>query len=124
MASIYKPNIAAYRLPDGKFRTPDGKRVTKKTPCAVRVSSKSEIWYGKYKAADGAFVRVPLCSDKTASKQILAKLVTDAKLAQHGLGDAFENHRKRPLVEHLADFEAYLQAKGAGAKHVRDSAAC
>jgi integrase len=89
----------------------------------VKVSSKSEIWYGRYKAADGGFVKVPLCSDKTSSKQILAKLVTDAKLAQHGLGDAFESERKRPLLEHLADFEAYLRAKGTGPKHIRNSAA-
>ncbi len=30
MASLYKPTITTYQLPDGKHRTPDGKRVTKK----------------------------------------------------------------------------------------------
>ena len=41
----------------------------------------------------------PVCSDKTASKQILAKLVTDAKLGSVGLGDKFQVHAKRPLAE-------------------------
>jgi hypothetical protein len=51
MASLYKPTITTYQLPDGKHRTPDGKRVTKNTPGAVRVSKKSEVWYGKYRTA-------------------------------------------------------------------------
>src|SRR5262249_33048887 len=76
---------------------------------------------GRYKAADGKFRRVPLCADKTASKQLLAKLVTDAKLTQHGMGDAFEEHHKRPLREHLEDFRRYLLAKGNTEKHVQQT---
>src|SRR5947209_1970080 len=102
MASLYKPTITTYQLPNGKHRTPDGKRVTKNTPGAVRLSrGKAEIWYGKYKAADGSVRRVPLCSDKTASKQLLAKLATDARLESVGLISPFEEHRRRPLLEHL-----------------------
>src|SRR5262249_16851769 len=98
------------------------RRVTKNTPGAVKVDlGWSKIWYGRYKAADGKRRRVPLCSDKTASKQMLAKLVTDAKLATHGLGDAFEEHRNRPLREHLEDYHRYLLAKGNTEKHARQT---
>jgi hypothetical protein len=41
MASPYRPRIITYQLPDGKHRTPDGKRVTKDTPGAVQVARKS-----------------------------------------------------------------------------------
>src|SRR5713226_2646743 len=111
MASQYKPKITTYQLPDGKHRTSDGKRVTKNTPGAVKVSRKSEIWYGKYSAADG-IVGVPLCTDKTASKQMLAKLVIDTKMGQLGMADPYAAHRLRPLPEHLADFRRALDAKG------------
>src|SRR6266849_985087 len=111
MASLYKPTVTTYQLPDGKHRTPDGKRVTKDTPGAVKVSRKSEIWYGKYKAADRRFRKVTLCTDKTASKQMLAKLVVDAKMARLDMTDPFEEHRNRPLAEHLNDYGRYLEAE-------------
>jgi hypothetical protein len=119
VASLFRPNISTYHLPDGRHRTPDGKRVCKKTPGAVKTVRPCPVWWGKYKTAAGEFRKVPLCSDKTASKQMLAKLVTDAKLAGHGLGDRFGEHRKRPLAQHLADFEADLRAKGCTAKQVQ-----
>jgi len=120
MASLYRPNTATYRLADGSYRTADGKRVTKQTPGAVKVKGKrSSVWYGKYADAAGVVRRVKLCSDKTASKQMLAKLVTQSALAEHGIADpARQEHAKRPLAEHLADFEADLRAKGCSAKQV------
>src|SRR5579859_7445420 len=121
MASFYKPTITTYRLPDRKHRTPDGQRVTRATPGAVKVSHRSEIWYGKFKTADGIIRRVPLCTDKGAAKQMLAKLVTDAKMAQLGMVDAFEEHRRRPLAEHLKDFHRYLEAEGNTPKHARQT---
>ncbi len=120
MASLFKPHNFAYQLPGGNYRTADGARVTKATPGAVKVDlGESPVWWGKYKGADGRFRKVPLCADKTASKQILAKMVADAKLAEHGMGDRFAEHRKRPLAEHLADYRRFLTAKGNTAKHVR-----
>ncbi len=138
MASMFRPNVTSYTLPNGKHRDPEGQRVTKNTPGAIKVSKPSPIWYGRYKDAQGAHRKVPLCSDKTASKQMLAKLVTDAKLASHGLGDPFEEHRKRPLVcaacssvgkadgkacpcparPHLTDYRRLLESKGNVAGHV------
>ena len=93
-------------------------RMTKNTPGAVKVDSgPSPIWYGRYKAADG-FHRIALCSDKTASKQMLAKLVTDAKMAQLGMVDAFEEHSKRLLVKHLEDYRRHLEAKNNNPEHI------
>jgi integrase len=100
-------------------------RVTKNTPGAVKVDlGLSKIWYGRFKGADGKFRREPLCANKTASKQMLAKLATDAKMATLGMADAFEEHRTRPLAEHLTEWEASLRADGAGDKHIVGTVAC
>src|SRR6516164_137893 len=98
MASLYRPHKITYQLPDGSYRDPNGRRVTKATPGAVKVDlGPSPVWHGKYKSADGIIRKVTLCSDKTASKQMLAKLVIDAKMTGLGMGDPFEEHRARPL---------------------------
>ena len=47
---------------------------------------------------------MPLCTDKTANKQILAKLVVDAKMARLDMTDIFEEHGTRSLVEHVDDY--------------------
>ena len=78
MASLFRPNISTYQLPGGKHRTPDGKRVTKNTPGAVKVTKRSKVFYGRYRNAKGDTITAPLCGNKTAAQQILAKLVTDA----------------------------------------------
>lgn len=119
MSRPYKPTITAYRMPNGKFRTPDGKRVTKNTPGAIKVSWKSKIWYGKVKAANGTTQTVPLCADKTASKQILAKMMIEARMAQIGMADVFEEHRRRPLSDHLVDYQRHLEAKNDCPRHIR-----
>src|SRR5262249_19352047 len=46
-----------------------------------------------------------------------------AELAKVGIADPYEQHRKRPLLEHLADWETSLRAGGATAKHVRQTVA-
>ena len=119
MASLYRPRVTTWKL-DGRCRDADGKRVTKATPGAVRVDEGlSETWYGKYTLPSGEVRRVKLATDKTASKQILAKLVVDAKLAEHDLdGGRFAEHAKRPLAEHAEDHRRYLTAKARPPEYV------
>jgi hypothetical protein len=89
-----------------------------------RIRLLSRKYYGEYSDADGILRSVPLSTDKTAAEQILAELVRRAERGKAGIADRFEEHRKRPLAEHLGDFEADLRAKGVGAKHVRGTVAC
>lgn len=118
-AILFKPNITTYQLPDGRHRTAHGRRVTKNTPGAVKVTRPSKVWWGRYKAADGSYSKVPLCADKATSKDLLAKLVTDAKLAAQGLSDPFVDPHRRLLSEHRADFAGSLRPAGGTDKHVR-----
>jgi integrase len=50
---------------------------------------------------------------------MLADLIRKAERDQTGLSDPFEDHRKRPLAEHLSDFEADLRARGVTVKQIK-----
>jgi hypothetical protein len=92
------------------------RKVKAGTPGAKKVKKKSTKWYGRIPGSSKA---VPLSRNKIAAQQILAELVRKAELGRVGICDPFEKHRKRPLLEHLADFEADLKAKGDTLKQVR-----
>ena len=98
----------------------DGRRVPKGTPGARKVKAKSRKWYGRVPGNPRA---VPLSTNKTAAGQMLAALIKKAELGKAGILDPFEEHRRRPLLDHVADFESYLTAKGSTAKHAREAGA-
>ena len=124
MASLFRPNISTYQLPGGKHRTPDGKRITKNTPGAVKATKRSTVWYGRYRTVKGETVTEPLCSNKTSAKEMLAKLIVDAKMQKSGLMDAdIEDIRKTPLADHLEAYRRHLEAKGNCPEHVKKTVA-
>jgi integrase len=99
-----------------RYLDPEGRQVPKGTPGARKVREKSAKWYGR---APGAARPVPLCENKAAAQIMLNELVRKAGLATVGISDPYEQHRKRPLLEHLADFEAALLAKGVTPRQAR-----
>ncbi len=139
MATLYRPKVATYKLRDGSYRTPDGKRVTKDTPGAVKVVTKSAKWYGRYTDGAGVQHRVPLSEDKTVARRMLAKLAGDSQLAGVGIPVPDAEAARKPLAcpkcqstgrtktgqpcecpdgAHLTDFRRYLAAKGNTKDHV------
>jgi hypothetical protein len=102
MARVFKKSITRYL-------DADGRQVSKGTPGARKVREKSRKWYGR---PPGAADPVPLCENKSASEMMLNEMIRKAGLATVGISDPYEQHRKRPLLEHLADFENSLLAKG------------
>jgi integrase/recombinase XerC len=96
-----------------RYSTPDGKRCSADTPGALRTVELSRKWYGTVSGKP-----VPLCRDKGAAQKLLNKLLTDATMCAHGVGDPYAEHRKRPLADHLDDFRAALKAKGNTADYV------
>ena len=59
MATLYRPKIVEYRMPDVSNRTPEGKRVDKDTTGAVKSKRPPKKWYGRYTAGAGHSMRVP-----------------------------------------------------------------
>jgi integrase len=108
MPRVFKKTIVRYLDSNGQ-RVPAG------TAGARKVKQKSGKWYG---AIPGTAKPVPLCRNKSAAEMLLNELVKKAELAKAGVVDPFEQHRKRPLSEHLDDFLGELQARGDAPRHV------
>jgi hypothetical protein len=130
MPNVFKVTVVQYWIrnawigPDNKpcdKDTPGAKfvksrKVPKGTVGAVKVNKKSGKWYGR--ATSGA-KPVPLSSNKTAAQQLLADLVKKAELGRAGIVDPFEEHTKRPLADHLADFRRELEARDNEPRYVK-----
>src|SRR5262249_21417879 len=124
MASLYKPKIIEYRLPDGSYRTPEGERVTKDTPGAVRHVSKSPNWWGRYKDSEGHTKQVKLSNKKETAKDELAALTgTAVKARIAGIRERDLDDQRRPLLELLADWQLSLEAKDDVPDHVSSTVA-
>ena len=116
MAGTYRPTIIRYL-------NAQGQRVSKDTPGAKRVREKSKTFWGRCADANGKVRAVALCDDAAAAEAMLAEMKQRAKREARGDIDPFEDHRKRPLADHLADFESAVLAKGATDKQAGQATA-
>jgi hypothetical protein len=83
-----------------------------------QIKKKSKKWWGRYRDEHGLEKRVPLAADKMAAQTMLHALVVKVERKAAGIEDPFEKHRKRPLQDHLADFKACVENKGATTDYV------
>jgi hypothetical protein len=105
--------------PHARYKGDDGKTVLSPlTKKGDRIRLKSAKWYGEYRDANGDLQKEPLSTNKTAAEQMLAELVRKAELGKAGIADPYEAHHRRPLAEHLMDYQGALAAKGNTAEHV------
>ena len=111
MAGTYRPTIIRYL-------NAQGRQVPKGTPGARRVREKSKTFWGRVPDANGKSRGVALCDDGKAAEAILAEMKQRAKRIARGDIDPFEDHRERPLAEHVEDFRTFLESKGSTAAHV------
>ena len=88
-----------------------------------KIKGKSRKWWGQYKDAHERLKRVPLAIDKTAAQAMLNQIVQRVEREKAGLVDPTEEQRKRPLTEHLREFESYLRNKGVSDKQVVEAVA-
>ena len=97
MARLFRPTIVRYI--DSQDR-----RCRKDSPNARKVVKKSGTWRGEYRDASGVVRSVTLCSHKQASRQMLAELERKAMQQKSGLVSPYDEHARRPLIEHLEEF--------------------
>ena len=102
-----------YRKTITRYVDATGKRCAKSAPGATRRDEQSGTWYGWVGGKD-----TPLCADHAKSKQMLSKLLADQAAGRLGMNDPFAEHRKRPLLEHVADYARDLAADGGSDAHV------
>ena len=101
MATIYRPTIT---------------RRHKKTGQKIR--TKARHWYLRYKDSGGILRQVKGYTDKAATKALANELERRAARQEVGMVDPYEQHRRRPVDEHLSDFERHLAHKDDTAKHI------
>jgi integrase len=104
MASLLKVWVIRYL--DG-----GGRQVPKGSAGARKVKERSAKWYGQYTDQDGRRRRVPLCTDKAAARQMLAKIEREVQLGNIGITNPFAKHRAAPIKDHVADYERHLRNK-------------
>jgi integrase len=84
-----------------------------------KIKARSRKWWGRYRTENGTERRVPLATDKTAAQAMLNELVKKVERRAAGLVDQFEDHRRRYISEHLADFDRHLKDKAVSSEHVK-----
>ena len=105
--------------PHARFKDKKGKTVLAPlTKDGKRIRLLSRKWYGEYLDSDGKPRSVPLSTNKTAAQTMLGKLVEKAEAGRCGLTDPFEEHRQRPLQEHLEDYRRELEARDNAPRYV------
>jgi len=83
----------------------------------TRIVYESDEWWVGLEDGAGEWQQVRAYRDKTASQALMVELVKKAERGQSGLADPLESQRKRPIDEHLRDFEKYLESKDNTAEH-------
>jgi integrase/recombinase XerD len=86
-----------------------------------KVKGSSRKWWGQFKDARGRLKRVPLAIDKQAAQAMLNQIVKRVEREKAGLIDPTEEQRKRPLAEHVREFESYLHNKGVTPKQAAET---
>ena len=106
-------------VPSAKFKKNGKTKTAPLTEDGRRVRIQSPSWYGWVKGQ-----AVKLFTDAMASQQRLAELVRKSERQETGITDPFEDHRQRPLADHLDDWAANLRNRGKGASHIRATTSC
>jgi hypothetical protein len=70
-----------------------------------------ERWRIEYRDSAGIIRRVLAYADIKATEQMAARLEKRAAHEIEGLADPFEEQRKRPLAEHIAEYRRELEAR-------------
>src|ERR1022692_1456200 len=106
-------------VPSAKIKQKGKTKTVPVTEDGKRVRVQSAFWYGWVKGQT-----VKLFTDAVASQQRLAELIRKAEPQEANVLDPFDEHRKRPLAEHLDDWSENLSNRGKTKKHVSATTAC
>ncbi len=71
-----------------------------------------------YRNEAGKIKRIPGYTDRTATKQLMARYEKAKAHGAEGLTDPYAEHKARPLAEHVADYLAGLRSLGRDEKYI------
>ncbi len=103
-------------------RFKDGKGKTVTVPLSkdgAKIILETVKWYIDYKDDSGKSCRKAGYVDRQATEQLASELERTAEHVRSGYKPKQHQHLARPLMEHLADFQSDLIAKGTSAEHAK-----
>ncbi len=83
-----------------------------------RVKGKSRKWWGRFRDVDDREKRVPLAVDRAAAQAMLNEYVRRVERQKVGLIEATDEHRKKAIAQHVADYEKHLKAKANAPRYI------
>ncbi len=128
MATIRKPTYSIAIPSDAKIVRKDGKKFARfkhkgrtidaqLTKNGEKCRIETPEWYVRYKDLDGEWKWHKGYTDHAATQTLAAQIQqrVDRKISGHA--DPFDDHYRRPLSEHLGDFEKDLRSRVSSEKH-------
>jgi site-specific recombinase XerD len=103
MANLYKKTVVKTDSKTGK-----------------KTKTESKKWWGQYRDARGTLKRVPLACNKNIAQQMLAEIVARIEREKSGIVDPTITEMKRPIKQHLDDFEKHQKSKNNTPNYVRE----
>lgn len=98
--------------------TKDGERVPAGTEGAEKTTHESGKWYGKIKTPKG-WQAVPLATDKSVSRKMLARLVGQAEGEAAGIIDPLAKFKDEDPRDYLPPFLLHMREAGDGETHIK-----
>ena len=86
-----------------------------------KIKTNSKKWWGRFRDANGYDKRVPLATDRAAAQAMLAEYVRRAEREKVGIIEPTDEHRKKPITKHLADYKRYLRSKQNAPRYIENA---
>lgn len=99
---------------------PNGKRVNKGTPGAVKKKIESKKWYVCFRVK-GKIKQVPAFRDRQSSEAKKRKIELNLERGEAGLTDPFEEHLDRAVFEHLEEYLPVLRKRNSNQKYCSET---
>ena len=85
-----------------------------------KVARYSKKWYGRYRDENDRLRRVALSTSKTAAQKMLNDLLHQVERRRAGLEDPIDKASRRPIEEHVEDYERHLQSKNNSPQYISE----
>ena len=90
------------------------------TDKATGEKKQTRTWYIRYRDENGKQVKKSLSGNKAVAEKMARKILTELDRRKSGLIEPWEEQRKRPLSEHLAEWRGAQVARGNDPDHINN----